>query len=85
MSKEGAMGTAVHPYIMAAVFDPEATRALALAFDDICKHMNLAETATHARETVATRIIDLARDGILDPNALRERVMHEARVLGRTL
>ena len=35
MSKEGAMGTAVHPYIMAAVFDAEATQALALAFDDI--------------------------------------------------
>jgi hypothetical protein len=79
------MGTAVHPYITAAVFDPEAKRALALAFDDICNHMNLAETATHARETVAMRIIDLARDGILDPNALRERVMHEARALGGTL
>jgi len=55
------MATAVHPNIMAAVFAPEATHALALAFDDICKLMNLAETATHAREIVATRIIDRAR------------------------
>ena len=75
------MGTAVHPYIKDAVFDPEATHALAIAFDDICTHMNLPDTDADARSIVATRVIDLARDGVLDPKVLRERVMQEAQAL----
>ena len=75
------MGTAVHPFIKDAVFDPEATHALAAAFDDICKHMNLPQTAREAREIVAARVIDLAREGVLDPHILCARVLHEARAL----
>jgi len=75
------MGTVVHPFIKDAVFDPEATHALAIAFDSICKDMNLADTASSARETVAVRVIDLAREGVLDPRLLRERIMQEVHAL----
>ena len=71
------MGTAMHPYIKDAVFDCEATRALAIAFDDICRAMNLPREAESARANVAMRVIDLAREGLLDPKLLRARVMHE--------
>jgi hypothetical protein len=71
------MGTAMHPFIKDAVFDPEATHALAVAFDDICKEMKVPDTDSDARRVVAARVIDLARDGVLDPKLLRERVMHE--------
>jgi hypothetical protein len=60
-----------------AVFDADATHALALAFDDICREMNLPDTANRARENVAIRVIGLAREGVLDPKLLRERVMAE--------
>lgn len=79
------MGTAVHPAFRNAAFDPDATHALALAFDDICKEMNLPQTASEAREIVATRVIDLAREGVLDPHVLCARVLHEARALRRSL
>jgi hypothetical protein len=82
---EGDMGTAVHPRIKDAVFEPEATHALAVAFDDICREMNLPLTAADAREIVATRVIDLAREGVIDPSVLRERVLREARQLRTAL
>ena len=75
------MGTAVHPFIKDAVFEPEATHALAIAFDDICKEMKVPDTDSDARRIVAARVIDLARDGVLDPTLLRERVMHEVSAL----
>jgi hypothetical protein len=78
------MGT-VHPSIKDAVFDPDATHALTLAFDDICKEMNLPQTALDAREVVAVRVIDLAREGVLDPQVLCARILHEARALRATL
>jgi len=71
------MGTAMHPYIKDAVFDSEATRALARAFDEICREMKLPSTADRARANIAIRVIDLGREGLLDPILLRERVMHE--------
>jgi len=79
------MGTAVDPSFNDAVFDPDATHALALAFDDICEAMNLPQTASEAREIVATRVIDLGREGVLDPRLLRERILQEARALRVTL
>lgn len=79
------MGTAVHPFIKDAVFDADATHALAVAFDDICREMNLPKTASEAREIVAARVIDLAREGELDPQLLCARVLHEARALRGSL
>ena len=70
-----------HSPLEGAVFDSEAIDALALAFEGICKDMRLPESASVAREVVAARVIDLAREGVLDPNALRERVLQEARAL----
>ena len=57
------MATALHPFLSDAVFEPEEIQALALAFNDICRDMDLPMTATVAREVVATRVIDLAREG----------------------
>jgi hypothetical protein len=75
------MGTAIHPYIKDAVFEPDATSALAAAFDEICRDMKLPDDAARERENVAMRIIDLGREGLLDPKLLRERVMHEVSAL----
>jgi hypothetical protein len=74
------MATAVHPFLRDAVFEPEEVHALALAFDDICREMDLPAAATVAREVVATRIIDLAREGLIEPMLLKDRVLHEVRM-----
>jgi hypothetical protein len=60
-----------------AVFGPEVTNALAAAVDEICRTLNINGDA-HAREVIATRVIDLARRGERDPIRLRDRVLQEA-------
>jgi hypothetical protein len=60
------------------VFEPEATQAMSAAFDEACHALKLTEHATRERETVATRIIELARRGERDSKRLYERVLSEA-------
>lgn len=62
-----------------AVFEPAAITAMSQAFDEACIALGIFAGDQRGRETIATRIIDLARDGVLDVNALRERVLHEAK------
>ena len=62
-----------------AAFDPEATRAMSTAFDDVCRALKVDDA--HARESIAMRIIDLARRGERDPVRLRDRVLKETESL----
>jgi hypothetical protein len=61
-----------------SVFEPEATRAMSIAFDDACRVLKLSDDATREREVIAVRIIELARRGERDPARLCERVLREA-------
>ena len=63
-----------------AVFEPAAIAAMARAFDETCTALHVFAGDPRGREAVAARIIDLARDGVIDATALRERVLREARV-----
>jgi hypothetical protein len=58
------------------VFDPKDITAMSMALDDICKELNLRDGPE--REIIAERILDLARQGIRSPPALRDRVLAEA-------
>jgi hypothetical protein len=60
------------------VFEPEATQAMSIAFEDACRELKISEAAAREREAIAVRIIELARRGELDPARLRERVLREA-------
>ena len=60
------------------VFEPDVTSAMSTAFDDACRALNLSNTATRERESVAVRIIELAKRGEHDPKRLCERVLHDA-------
>jgi len=59
------------------VFDPADIKAMSMALDDICKSLELNGDKA-ARETVAVRIIELARRGERSPTRLRDRVLAEA-------
>ena len=63
-----------------AAFEPEGIKALSTAFDEVCKALQLGAGDSRNREVIAVRIIELARNGIIDPNALRNRVIAEARL-----
>jgi hypothetical protein len=61
----------------ASAFDPAELKAMSMALDDVCAALKLKDGAK-ARETVAVRIIELARRGERSPTKLRDRVLQEA-------
>jgi hypothetical protein len=79
------MAAGNHPYHRDAVFEPDETHAIGIAFDEICRAMNLPQTATVPREIVAIQVIDLARESLLDPVLLTNRVLHEAHMARQLL
>jgi hypothetical protein len=60
-----------------SAFAPESVQAMSAAFDEVCQALRL-NGDYRARETIATRIVDLARRGEHDANRLRDRVLREA-------
>lgn len=62
-----------------SVFEPIALAAMSQAFEEACTALNIPLSEPHDREMIAMRVIDLARTGVIDAKALRNRVLFEAR------
>jgi hypothetical protein len=60
-------------------FEPEAIAAMSRAFEEACTALQIFSDDANGRETIAIRIIDLARNGISDSRMLRDRVLLESR------
>jgi hypothetical protein len=63
-----------------SAFGPAAIEAMSEAFKEAGIAPQVYAGDEKGREIVATRIIDLARNGLIDPTALRDRVIAEARL-----
>jgi hypothetical protein len=63
-----------------SAFEPHEIEAMSRALEETCKALHINGQAQD-RETIAARIIDLARNGIVDADALRERVISETKAL----
>jgi hypothetical protein len=63
-----------------AGFGPDAIDAMSKALEKVCKALRI-DGEIKDREVVATRIIDLARNGTLDPKTLSERVIAEVKAM----
>jgi|tagenome__1003787_1003787.scaffolds.fasta_scaffold18021936_1 hypothetical protein len=62
-------------------FDPEAIEVLHKAYTEVCNALHVFSGDRFGKEVVASRVIDLAATtGVLDPMALRDRVLLEARL-----
>ena len=61
-------------------FEPEAVQVMSKAFHDACNALGIFAGDERGRQVIATRIIDLARTGVIDAEALRDRVLIEARI-----
>jgi len=68
----------IRPYLNDEAFDPEQIRAMSWALEQVCNSLHVLDD--RSRETVAVRIIELARCGVHNGIALRERVLREANV-----
>ena len=62
-------------------FEPDAVDAMAAALEQACSELHVFAGDQRSRETIATRIIDLARNGVIDPAALRDRVIEETKAM----
>ena len=54
----------------AGKFDPDAVRAMTIAFDKACKELGLANTQDGATDSLAKLVVEQARTGERDPDTL---------------
>lgn len=65
------------PFLSAVAFEPNDIQAMSLAYDHICDALKI-NGDIRARETIAAKVIELARRGERCPTVLRDRVLAEA-------
>jgi hypothetical protein len=65
----------IFPFFRGAAFDYDATRAMGEAFDRACHSLHDIGQPTLVREIIATRIIEVARNGERDPDELCSRAL----------
>lgn len=63
-----------------SVFDPDAIEAMSEAMERACTALHV-NGQLRDREAIAARIIDLARNGVLDAKALSDRVVAETKAM----
>jgi hypothetical protein len=74
-----------HPRIpRQSAFGPDDIKVMSDARERACRALNI-NGHLRDREVIAARIIDLARNGATDAEALSERVVAETKVLERLL
>lgn len=64
-------------FLPSGVFDPNDIEAMSQAYEQVCNTLHVNGDAG-ARETIAARVIELARRGEPCPTVLRDRVLAEA-------
>ena len=67
----------IRPFIKDGAFGPDVISVMAAAFEDVCKAIDVSGRSDIAKETIATKIIELARGGEADPVVLREMALSE--------
>ena len=68
---------AIVPFLKGAAFEPEEIQSMSLALEDVCKALKIDGDGS-AREIIAVRIIELARQGERSATGLRDRILAEA-------
>jgi hypothetical protein len=67
----------IKPFIKDGAFGPDLISVMATAFEDVCKALEASDRSDITKETIATKIIELARGGETDAVVLREMVLSE--------
>lgn len=64
-----------------STFEPEAITVMSRAYEEACNALGVVAGDARGQEAIATRVIDLARNGVVDADALRDRVLAETQAL----
>jgi hypothetical protein len=60
----------IRQYLNGGAFDPEVITAMSAALDEACRRLGAEPRPGLMKETIATRIIELAKRGERDPTKL---------------
>ena len=63
------------PFLRREVFEPEVTTAMGVAFERACANLGTGNQPDVLREMIASRIIELARNGCRNADALYAQTM----------
>jgi hypothetical protein len=61
--------------------DAQLADTMTAAFRTVCRSIGATKTGPYATEIVATKIVELAKYGIDDPNELSRRVLNDLKLL----
>jgi hypothetical protein len=67
------------PFLGGAAFEPETIRVMSIALEEICKDLGLSLRDDPATRLVAEKIVQLAQQGIREPETLRALTLKEFR------
>jgi hypothetical protein len=70
----------IRGYLDHSAFEPDEIDAMSRALEETCKALHI-DGQVHDREVIAARIVDLARNGLIDAQALSERLVAETKAL----
>ena len=71
----------IRPFLKNAVFDPEVISVMGIAFEDVCKALEVSGRTDVTKEIVATRVIQLARGRRNPSNRLAWKILSELGLL----
>jgi hypothetical protein len=67
----------ITPYLGGQYFDPETKRIMGVAFEMALAALRLKDRTDPIVAIIANRIIEAAKEGVLDPHQLCERALGE--------
>ena len=69
----------ITPFLNGEKFDPETTRAMGAALEMACVALRTGDCADDVKQSIANKIIALAKGGERNPDVLCEQVLKEIR------
>lgn len=70
---------AIYRLLQNSSFDPEAVKVMTTAYEAARERLGLIDRSDPLTELVASRIIEIARTGVRDPDRLCEQVLRSIR------
>ena len=69
----------IRPFLNGEQFEDETVRVMGLAFEAVCISLHIGNSGDDVRQAIATKVIDLARNGERRADILCELALKEIR------
>jgi hypothetical protein len=69
----------IRPFLNGRRFDDETLRILGVAFEQVCIALRTGDCADDVKQSIANKVIEIAKAGECNPDILCERVLEDIR------